>query len=50
VPDEVASAPLAAVARLSQWLGMPMGELGGYGARQQTRTTHLGQVVRYLRW
>jgi hypothetical protein len=50
VPDEVTAAPPAAVARLSQRLGIPMGELRGYGAREQTRTTHLGQVVRYLKW
>lgn len=50
VPDEVSAAPPAAVARLSQRLGIPMGELRGYGAREQTRTAHLGQVVRYLKW
>jgi hypothetical protein len=50
VPDDVASAPPAAVARLSTRLGIPMGDLRGYGARDQTRTTHLGQVMRYLKW
>lgn len=50
VPDEVTAAPPATVARLSQRLGVPMGELPGYGAREQTRTAHLGQVVRYLKW
>ncbi len=50
VPDDVTCAPPAAVARLSQHLGIPMGELRGYAAREQTRTTHLGQVVRYLKW
>src|SRR6266496_283978 len=31
VPDEVAAAPAAAVGRLSQRLGIAMGELRGYG-------------------
>ena len=38
VPDDVPSAPAAAVARLSERLGIPVGELRGYGAREQTRT------------
>lgn len=37
VPDEVASAPAVAVERLSARLGIPVGELRGYGAGQQTR-------------
>jgi hypothetical protein len=32
VPDDVAAAPAAVVARLSERLGVPVGELRGYGA------------------
>jgi hypothetical protein len=38
VPDDVSAAPAAAVGRLSQRLGIAMGELRGYGEREQTRT------------
>jgi len=38
------------VARLSERLGIPVGELRGYGAREQTRTDHLREVVAYLGW
>ncbi|MGH3706543.1 MAG: DUF4158 domain-containing protein, partial [Pseudonocardiaceae bacterium] len=50
VPDEVGSAPEAAVARLAAGLGIPAGELCGYGERAQTRTDHLREIVRYLGW
>jgi len=50
VPDDVPSAPAAAVARLSERLGIPVGELRGYGARGQTRTGHLREVAAYLGW
>jgi Domain of unknown function (DUF4158) len=50
VPDDVSSAPVAAVARLSERLGLPVGELRGYGARVQTRTDHLREVAAYLGW
>ncbi|WP_349877130.1 Tn3 family transposase [Micromonospora sp. HUAS YX12] len=50
VPDDVASAPAAVVGRLSQRLGVPMGELRGYGERKQTRTDHLRQVAAYCGW
>ena len=50
VPAEVASAPAAAVARLSERLGMPVGELRGYGAREQTRSDHLRLVTAYAGW
>ncbi len=50
VPDEVAAAPEAAVARLSERLGVPVGELRGYGTREQTRTGHLREIARYLGW
>jgi hypothetical protein len=50
VPDEVAAAPDAAVGRLSQRLGIAMGELRGYGEREQTRTDHLREVAGYAGW
>lgn len=50
VPDDVAAAPAVAVARLSEGLGAPVGELRGYGARDQTRTGHLREVIAYLGW
>ena len=50
VPEDVAAAPAAAVARLSERLGIPVGELRGYGAREQTRTDHLREVAAYLGW
>ncbi|WP_369394789.1 DUF4158 domain-containing protein [Streptomyces sp. CG1] len=50
VPDDVASAPPAAVARLSEHLQIPVGELRFYGEREQTRTGHLREVIRYLNW
>jgi hypothetical protein len=50
VPDDVAAAPAAAVGRLSQRLGVPMGELRGYGVRSQTRTDHLREIAAYAGW
>jgi hypothetical protein len=50
VPDEVAAAPAAVVARLSERLRLPVGTLGEYGEREQTRTDHLVLVARYLGW
>jgi TnpA family transposase len=50
VPDDAPSAPAAAVGRLSQRLNIPMGELRGYGEREQTRTDHLRQIVAYCGW
>ena len=50
VPDDVAAAPAAVVARLSEKLGIPAGALRGYGAREQTRTGHLRGVAGYLGW
>jgi hypothetical protein len=50
VPDDVAAAPAAAVARLSDRLGIPPADLRGYGAREQTRTGHLREVAAYLGW
>jgi Domain of unknown function (DUF4158) len=37
-PEDVPAAPAAAVARLSEKLGIPVGGLRGYGAREQTRS------------
>ena len=45
VPDDVPSPPAAVVARLSDRLGIPVGELRGYGTRGQTRTDHLREGV-----
>jgi hypothetical protein len=50
VPDDVPAAPAAAVARLSERLGIPVGELRGYWARGQTRTGHRRDVAAYLGW
>ncbi|WAX79575.1 Tn3 family transposase [Streptomyces sp. KMM 9044] len=51
VPDEVPSAPPAAVGRLARQLGLPVEVLRGYGvSRGQTRTDHLRQVAGYLGW
>jgi len=50
VPDEVSAAPDAAVTRLADRLGVSVSELRGYGQRAQTRTDHLREIVRYLRW
>ena len=50
VPDNVAPAPAAAVARLSERLGIPIVELRGYGGREQTRTGHLREITAYLGW
>ena len=50
VPDDVPAVPAAAVARLSERLGIPVGELRGYGAREQTRTGHLREVAACLGW
>lgn len=50
VPDDVASAPPAAVARVAQRLGVPPAALRLYGHRAQTRSDHLAQVARYLEW
>ena len=50
VPDEVTSAPPAAVARLAGRLGIAAAELAGYGQREQTRTGHLREIVAYAGW
>lgn len=50
VPDAVAAAPAVAVERLATQLELPVGVLGGYGQREQTRTDHLREVMAYLGW
>jgi hypothetical protein len=50
VPDDVALAPPAAVARLAERLQVPMDGLRLYGEREQTRTDHLRSVASYLGW
>jgi hypothetical protein len=50
VPDDVTLAPAVAVARLSERLQVPLGELHAYGERDQTRTDHLRSAARYLGW
>ena len=50
VPDEVASAPRAAVVRLAEWLGVDPDVISSYGRRAKTRTDHLRLVARYLGW
>jgi hypothetical protein len=50
VPDDVASAPPVAVARLAERLGLDPGALRGYGRRAQTRSDHMAKVAGYLSW
>ena len=50
VPDEVGSAPPAAVARLAERLDLGPEVLEGYGRRSHTRSDHLLLVAKYLGW
>ncbi|MFH8343041.1 Tn3 family transposase [Streptomyces sp. AM6-12] len=50
VPDDVPSAPPAAVGRLARQLGLAVTDLAGYGEREQTRTDHLREIAGYLGW
>ncbi|MFF0969983.1 DUF4158 domain-containing protein [Streptomyces sp. NPDC003703] len=50
VPDDVSSAPVAAVGRLARQLGLVVADLEGYGEREQTRTDHLREIAEYLGW
>jgi hypothetical protein len=50
VPDDVLSAPSAAVGRLARQLGLAVADLAGYGGREQTRTDHLREIADYLGW
>jgi hypothetical protein len=50
VPDDVASAPQATVARLAEQLGVDPEVIRSYGRRTKTRTDHLRLVAKYLGW
>jgi TnpA family transposase len=50
VPDDVTSAPPAAVARLADRLGVDPAALSSYGQRAQTRSDHLAKIAEYLGW
>ena len=50
VPDDVASAPRAAVARLAGQLQVDPDALRSYGRRAKTRTEHLRLAAQYLGW
>ncbi len=50
VPDEVTAAPLVAVARLAERLGLDPAVLEGYGQRAHTRSDHLRLAADYLGW
>ena len=50
VPDDVTSAPTAAVARLADRLGVVPAALSSYGQRVQTRSDHLAKIAEYLGW
>ncbi|AHH97577.1 Tn3 family transposase [Kutzneria albida] len=50
VPDEMAAAPRAAVARLAEQLHLDPEQVRSYGRRAKTRTEHLRLVAQYLGW
>ena len=50
VPDEVASAPPAAVVRLAEQLRVAPDAIRSYGKRAKTRTDHLRLAAKYLGW
>lgn len=50
VPDDVASAPRAAVVRLAEQLAVNPDAVRSYGRRVKTRTDHLRLAARYLDW
>nr|SBO98749.1 probable transposase [Nonomuraea gerenzanensis] len=50
MPDDVGSAPSAAVARVAERLSVAPAALRLYGKREQTRSDHMGQVAKYLDW
>lgn len=50
VPDDVASAPSAAVERLCTQLSVAPDALHDYAVRGQTRTDHLREVAAFLGW
>jgi TnpA family transposase len=50
VPDDVAAAPRAAVARLAEQLQVNPDVIRSYGRRAKTRTEHLRLAAQYLGW
>jgi hypothetical protein len=50
VPDDVASAPPTAVARLAEQLRLDPEEIRSYGRRAKTRMDHLRLAAQYLGW
>ncbi|WP_327731245.1 DUF4158 domain-containing protein [Streptomyces sp. NBC_00487] len=50
VPDDIPSAPPAAVGRLARQLELAVADLAGCGEREQTRTDHLREIAEYLSW
>ncbi|WP_125649740.1 DUF4158 domain-containing protein [Nonomuraea sp. WAC 01424] len=50
VPDDVASAPSAAVARVAERLVAAAAALRLYGKREQTRSDHLRLIAKYMEW
>ncbi len=50
VPDEVASAPQAAVVRLAEQIHVDPAAIRSYGRRAKTRTEHLRVAAQYLGW
>ncbi len=50
MPDDVASAPRAAVVRLAERLQVDPDALRSYGRRAKTRTEHLRLAAQYLGW
>lgn len=50
MPTDLTEVPAPALARLSDKLRIPIGELRTYGTREQTRSDHLREVARHLKW
>ncbi|WP_225993052.1 DUF4158 domain-containing protein [Actinomadura rudentiformis] len=50
VPDDVASAPRAAITRLAEQLQVDSDAIRSYGRRAKTRTDHVRSAAQYLRW
>ncbi|MEI6624549.1 MAG: DUF4158 domain-containing protein, partial [Actinomycetes bacterium] len=50
VPDDLHSAPAAAVTRLTATLGVSITAVASYAARSQTRTEHLREAAAFLGW
>lgn len=50
MPTDLTEVPTPALAGLSDKLRIPIGELRTYGTREQTRSDHLREVARHLKW